>query len=361
MSPHVDALVEELTGAVPAAVPSLTSTDDEALRTDLRLGVGEAVQRFLELVGTDEPALTDANRTVYRQLGAAEAREGRGFEVLLSAYNHAGRALLARVIEVLDREGEITTTVMLDLSEAIFALTDAIAAVSADGFTDRLRRDAAEQDRRRGLAAAALVHGQGSDPEALRAVGWGGVTRAALVLTDPSTGRELRFRLGEDALVAEEVDEVLLLVRGDRSDRLDRVVDGRDVVLSPAVPLAGLPDALRLARDVRRAAPERGTHRLQSHLCDVLLAADPTAAAFLRRTLLGELDDLPGAQSDRLVETLDAWTRHWGHRASVAAELHVHPQTVSYRVNQAREVLGDVVDDPARRLDLMLALREFRR
>ena len=36
-----------------------------------------------------------------------------------------------------------------------------------------------------------------------------------------------------------------------------------------------------------------------------------------------------------------------GSRAEVAAELFVHPQTVSYRLKRLRDLLGDDLDDPA--------------
>ena len=57
----------------------------------------------------------------------------------------------------------------------------------------------------------------------------------------------------------------------------------------------------------------------------------------------------------RLAETLGAWLRHQGRREGVARELHVHPQTVRYRMNQVRQRLGTAVDDPRQHLDLLLA------
>ncbi|MFD0521159.1 helix-turn-helix domain-containing protein [Paractinoplanes durhamensis] len=40
----------------------------------------------------------------------------------------------------------------------------------------------------------------------------------------------------------------------------------------------------------------------------------------------------------------------------MAAELYVHPQTVSYRLNRLRDLLGDALEDPAARFELQLAL-----
>ena len=45
----------------------------------------------------------------------------------------------------------------------------------------------------------------------------------------------------------------------------------------------------------------------------------------------------------------------------MAAELDVHPQTVRYRVNRLRELLGTQLDDPDARFELEIALRALRR
>ena len=40
----------------------------------------------------------------------------------------------------------------------------------------------------------------------------------------------------------------------------------------------------------------------------------------------------------------------------MSAELFVHPQTVSYRLNRLRQLLGDDLDDPTARFELLLVL-----
>ena len=40
----------------------------------------------------------------------------------------------------------------------------------------------------------------------------------------------------------------------------------------------------------------------------------------------------------------------------VAGRLHVHPQTVRYRMNTVRELYGDALTDPRRVLELTLGL-----
>jgi hypothetical protein len=45
-----------------------------------------------------------------------------------------------------------------------------------------------------------------------------------------------------------------------------------------------------------------------------------------------------------------------GNRQAMAEELHVHPQTVRYRMAQLRELFGSALDDPSARATLLLAL-----
>ena len=85
-------------------------------------------------------------------------------------------------------------------------------------------------------------------------------------------------------------------------------------------------------------------------------APTPTALADLRRQVLAPLADLRPATADRLAETLRAWLLHQGRRDDVAAALHVHPQTVRYRMGQVRELYGDRLPDPGTVAALTVAL-----
>jgi DNA-binding PucR family transcriptional regulator len=90
---------------------------------------------------------------------------------------------------------------------------------------------------------------------------------------------------------------------------------------------------------------------------DLLLLQEPALAASLADDVLGPLSVLPAAARDRLLETLGAWLRHQGEVRPVAEELHVHVQTVRYRLAQLRELPGDHMASPEGRLELELALR----
>jgi DNA-binding PucR family transcriptional regulator len=60
---------------------------------------------------------------------------------------------------------------------------------------------------------------------------------------------------------------------------------------------------------------------------------------------------------DRLLTTLEAWLRHRGRTEAAASALHVHPQTVRYRLARLRDLFGARLEDPDGRFELELALR----
>ncbi len=72
---------------------------------------------------------------------------------------------------------------------------------------------------------------------------------------------------------------------------------------------------------------------------------------------LAALAPLPGPERERLLDTLGAWLAHQRHTPTIATRLHVHPQTVRYRIGRLRELLGEVLDTPDGRFELELALR----
>ena len=61
----------------------------------------------------------------------------------------------------------------------------------------------------------------------------------------------------------------------------------------------------------------------------------------------------------KLTETLEAWLDHRAASRRSPQALHIHPQTVRYRLGQLRERI-DRLEDPDRRFELAVALRARR-
>jgi DNA-binding PucR family transcriptional regulator len=88
----------------------------------------------------------------------------------------------------------------------------------------------------------------------------------------------------------------------------------------------------------------------------LVLADEELARTFLAERLR-PLSGLSGPDRERLLETLEAWLGHQRHTPRAAAQLHVHPQTVRYRLGKIRELLGDALERADQRFELELALR----
>jgi DNA-binding PucR family transcriptional regulator len=131
-------------------------------------------------------------------------------------------------------------------------------------------------------------------------------------------------------------------------------------VVGHPVPLEHLPASVRIA-EVAATLQRSGVITedpvfADEHLDAIIVHRDPRLLEALRRQVLEPLDrQSPGTRA-RLTETLASWLRHQGDRQAVAAELHIHPQTVRYRLTQLHELFGSALDDPATRARLTLAL-----
>jgi purine catabolism regulator len=79
---------------------------------------------------------------------------------------------------------------------------------------------------------------------------------------------------------------------------------------------------------------------------------------FIRRTLEPLLRD--ERHGDTLVETLEAFFACNGNSTRAAEALHLHRNSLLYRLNQAKELLGQDLDDPELRLALQLAIKGLR-
>jgi len=86
-----------------------------------------------------------------------------------------------------------------------------------------------------------------------------------------------------------------------------------------------------------------------------MLAALPAHDQELLLEPLRPVLTLPAPQRMSYVRTLDALHRHGGTLLRAAATLHVHPNTVRYRLARVEELTGMHLDDPRDRMRLDLA------
>jgi hypothetical protein len=84
-----------------------------------------------------------------------------------------------------------------------------------------------------------------------------------------------------------------------------------------------------------------------------IAASDPVCAG----GPLARLEAYDLEHQSNLVETLDCWLQRFGDVTSTADRLHVHKNTLRYRLRRIEEVSGVTLDDPEERFELMLEFR----
>jgi hypothetical protein len=102
---------------------------------------------------------------------------------------------------------------------------------------------------------------------------------------------------------------------------------------------------------------KQGVVRCMEHISTLIVFQDEELLESLAQLRLAPLAHLRSSQQDRLAETLLAWLQSGRNANEVAMRLHVHPQTVRYRLRQLEDLFGDQLLDPDLRFDLEIVLR----
>ena len=385
-------MIEAIGRAVPEYTrPAGTGPDDtgrarpdyqQRLADAVTGAVGSFIARVAQPDRSMEPVLDE-----FRVIGGTAAREGRTLDGLQDALRLGARVAWRWLCEAgasLDRR-ELSR-----VGEAVFGYLDELAAACARGYAEA--GALATGDRQRRLLDLILADPP-PRPEQVaaqaRAADWILPAQVAVAVL----GRQRRDH-GRDTLLLPPgvladwtaADPCLLIPDPDGPGRqaaldralrdralldralLDRAQGGRPAVIGPSIPLARAAQSLRWARHARTLVqagvipagngPDgNGPIRCDQHLSTLLVLADEDLAAALGARRLAPLARLRPAQRDRIAETLLAWLQLGENAAEVAQRIHVHPQTVRYRLRQITELFGDQLRDPDCRFELQLALR----
>ena len=367
----VGPLVDDVIGAVRRENPVYADVLGGPEGLGIRMGIEQAIKAFLDAVERGQRPGAETGE-VWRRLGEAEFQAGRGLESLRAAFRTGTRAAWRGAAELATRAG-IDASTVIALAEAIFVYTDELAADVVEGYLRIQSDQAGERERRRRRLATLLLDAEAHDPEAIAHAAelarWTVPRRLAVLALDRDSPEEVARQLDLDALVvADPGGAYLVLPDPDgpgRHEAVDRAVDGMAAVLGPTVTTAQAPRSLhwaRLALELVQsgALPSEGPTRVGDHLATVILLQQSDIANALVQDRLAPLESLPNAERERLLETLEAWFAHQRHTPRIAAELHVHPQTVRYRMAKLRELMGDSLETVDGRFELELALRAQR-
>lgn len=364
---------DEIIATVRAEVAEYALSMDGEFGRRIRLGVSVALDQFLDLLGTDD-ALPDT--TVYFELGRVEHRHGRTMDALQSAYRIGSRVLWRRIAAASDGTTEgadhlgLGADAIFRLAEALFAYIEQLAAASVSGYAYEQSLAAGSRQARQHALVERLCRTPVPEPPELeslaREAGWTPPrTVGALVVAEETLALACRRLPPEVAASVVDGVGVVFVPDPDGPGRADAVADalrGTPAVLGPTVALEQVPRTVTRARAARALQidghlPGDGLLRSEDHLLTLLLHADVTLTADLVAQRLEPLRRMTSAARDRAVSTLTAWLDAHGDVAEAATRLHVHPQTVRYRLARLKEAFAGVLDDPVGRLEVALALR----
>lgn len=369
--PQLGNVAEEMITEIQLGVPEYARPENRDYLDALRLGVVQALHQFVDRIA--DPRVTwEPVDKVYRHLGRIEAHEGRSLDALQSALRLGARVAWRRLAEQ-SGQAAISPHVLSRLGEAMFLYLDEIATAAAAGYAEARARVAGELDRRRLRLLDLILAEPAASPDAIADLAhtaqWRPPATIAAVALDDCPDRPMPPSLPPDVLVDLNRRKSCLLVPDPegpgRMRVLEQALQGWAAVIGPTEPLSGAARSLRWARDAlalthRGIIPADRLVRCTDHLADLVVLRDEDLVRRLATTRLAPLADLRPAQRDRLAETLLAWLQNAGRAPRVAERLHVHPQTVRYRLRELERLFGDAMTDPDLRLEFELALRARR-
>ena len=385
LAPETIAVVRDeldtLVARIVAAVRAQSAVYGDVLAAPegmgIRLGIEQAIRAFLDALehGIRPGRVTDE---VWRRLGEAEFQAGRSLDDLRAAFRVGTRAAWRGAAELASRAG-VSAPEAIALVEAIFLYGDELATDVVEGYLRIQSDQAGERERRRRRLAALLLDPAGQDAEAVARAAelarWPIPLQLAVLALAGEDAGPIARRLHLDALVGADAGGAWLVLPDPdgpgRRAGLARALTGEWTGLDPAGEVAALGptvsprDAHRSLRWARLtlalfqqgALPRADPLRAEDHLAELILLRDGELARALVSGRLAALAPLPAPERERLLATLAAWLAHQRHTPTIAAQLHVHPQTVRYRIGRLRELLGEMLNTPNGRFELELALR----
>lgn len=306
--------------------------------------------------------LSTAELAAAARLGAERAEQGVPLAALLDGFQ-AGRAEAVRLAIARVRAAGVPADTLLDAFVELDGLiTDLEHELTHAHHRTELDRIRTARDQR-SLVLRQLLLGALPDEPSLESVGLAAGTRYHCLVSavhEPGAAHRLEHRLhtstgGVYGLLSGYLVGV--------AARLPSSVRGALVVASSPVPVTALPDAYRMccaARDAGVLAGMTGLVDTTDLAVDAALDALPALGDALAGRLLGDLPDTPFHRD--LVATALAHLDNGGRLEATAAALHVHPNTVKYRLRRLRELTGFPAEARLRQtVHWWWALRTWRR
>jgi PucR C-terminal helix-turn-helix domain len=324
-------LLEATVEAARGHSPDVAALPEAEVRRHTQAMIDASAAAFARGGEVREEDLSAAER-----LGADRARQGVPVAALLDGFQ-AGRTQIVRLLIERGRAAGLSGD---DLLEGVTRI-DAIATALEHRMVHAHRiaelemawttRDSAVQRLRQ------LLHGEETVFD--RA---GHYHCVVSDISDPATARRLEQFLLSDGLCGLVDGRLAALVT-----RTPVLPAGTPLlIISPAAPVAELPGLYTLCRRALQAAGGlTGVRNLTELALLTATASEPALGGLLSAELLGGLDPAEAFHRE-LAETVLAHLDHGGRVDPAARALHLHPNTVKYRIRRFQELTGHSLTGP---------------
>jgi hypothetical protein len=330
---------------------------------------------LIQLAGDGSPSVEPARAT-----GRRRAQQGLPLPAILHAYRVGGRFVWETLLEHADTS-DAARNALLRTAADVWTIIDDYSEALIEEYRDSVAEQARRDAQARTAALGSLLDGNPLEESRL----W----ESAAMLQLPHHGTFVVVaaetdRAGEEAIP--RVEEALRRQNVASAWRLDRahqigvlavrppvtvsklgqrliaLATGRIGVSEPYTSLDRTAVALRQAQVACAAATPRSREvvRYEQHPVAVLLASVPELGANVARAVLGPVLALPVPDRDLLLDTLRAWFTEDGSATATATRLHVHRNTVHYRLKRVEALTGRSLNRPTAIGELHLALESTR-
>ncbi|WP_089325292.1 helix-turn-helix domain-containing protein [Actinomadura meyerae] len=368
MLPYLKAAAAEMVEEIQGLVPEYARPPDSRYGRRMRWAVEETVRQFVGAIG--RPGMDWEKVTgIFEEIGAYEARKGRGLDGLQTAIRVSGQVACRRFIKDARRLGWSLDT-LGQITESLFVFLERIAGAAGQGYARAQGELAGERERFRRRLRDLLVMDPPASAEAIeevaRSAGWPVPRTLAAVAVRPDGGAVpvlppvflTDWDTPEPYLVCPDPD-------GPGRDRMMAALKGtRAAAIGPAVAPARAAVSLRWARRglalvERGVLPGKEPLRCVNHLPSLVAAQSEELVDLALDARLAPLMKLPPHRRDALSRTLLTYMECRDNAVAAAERLMVHEQTVRYRIRRLEETLGGVMLDPDRRIELLLLLHHL--
>lgn len=361
-------LVAQIASAIQAEVPAYAGGIGGERRFKIETALRFGLREFAEY-SAGKARLDIGVASCFKHLGWSEGFDGQTTEALRGAFNVAAREVWAALHRITLDQG-LTVLVLGRLGDALFGMSAKLWVQVEDGYrVGQTNFDDSRDQCQAKLARCLLGDESVGDLETLADNASWQLPPSSLVVCAEAPERvsDLESELSQAGAFV-FVDEALAVAVCDVSAKAEvldcfvGLISDVPVTISPPAQPSQLVDAVKLALRAHlliysHVIPCTQIVDCSQHKIVLWLQSEPLLRDLIVDEMLTPFDGLTSRRRTVLATTMVAWLEHGRTAPAVAKQLGVHPQTVRYRLQQLKVLMGHRLDDPEAAFQTLMALK----